>query len=381
MCVPMRSGGLRIEYNSEIIKYWETSKVKERLKYEVIRILLGHPYQRQPYNAIKAALSLASDITLSDSYHKLDTIAIPRNLRYERGLCFEEYYAIVANYFQQQHEFQEQDIEGLPNDGISDSAVDKTPDDSLRCDDENELERIFHEQEESAGLWEDDALSYEQVREVIIRSQRSNQWGTLDGHLIDEILASAIPCIDYRRILSGFRTTVLSSRRVLTRMRPSRRYGFEYIGSRHMFATKLLIAVDVSCSVSNTQLSQALSIINRFFKYGIEKLDVIQFDVSIKGKSDSLRKTRRSIKIEGRGGTDFQAAVDYAAHSAYDGLIMLTDGYAPAPKLPEGYTGTILWMLYSDEAYMERRSHSLNMHLAWISTFPKSRYVILPPIG
>ena len=92
MIVPMRCGKMRIEYNPEILKDWDKKKIEERLKYEVIRILLGHPYQRQPYKATKAALGMASDVTLSTLYNKPQTITIPSGLRYEKGLCFEEYY-------------------------------------------------------------------------------------------------------------------------------------------------------------------------------------------------------------------------------------------------------------------------------------------------
>ena len=51
MCVPMRTGKMRIEYNPEILSSWTRSAIEERLRFEVIRILLGHPYQRQPYKA------------------------------------------------------------------------------------------------------------------------------------------------------------------------------------------------------------------------------------------------------------------------------------------------------------------------------------------
>lgn len=98
MSVPMRSGKMRIEYNPEILKDWDKKKIEERLKYEVIRILLGHPYQRQPYKASKGALGMASDVTLSTLYSKPTSVTIPSDLKFDKGLCFEEYYKLVKDY-------------------------------------------------------------------------------------------------------------------------------------------------------------------------------------------------------------------------------------------------------------------------------------------
>ena len=76
------------------------------------------------------------------------------------------------------------------------------------------------------------------------------------------------------------------------------------------------------------------SIINRFFKYGIEKHDVIQFDAEVKPEILTLKKAKKKVQITGRGGTNFQAVIDfYESNPAYDGLILFTDGEAPCPKI------------------------------------------------
>lgn len=361
MIVPMRCGKMRIEYNPEILKDWDKKKIEERLKYEVIRILLGHPYQRQPYKATKGALGMASDVTLSTLYSKPTSVTIPSDLKYDKGLCFEEYYKLVKDYLAAQ----------VPQ---NQSVTNSTSIGNGESDDE-----VAPQQAESAELWEEDQLGQEVIREVIARSQRTKQWGSLSGHLSDIIEASIIVRIDYRRVLSWFRATVLSSKRMLTRMRPSRRYGFQNMGIKREFCTRLLVAIDVSGSVSKKQVSQALAIINRFFKYGIENIDVIQFDAKILGDSISMKKASKSLKISGRRGTDFQEALDYFVSGEYDGLIMITDGYAEIPTLPDNASGNILWMIYDDEAFRTGDSQTLDEYTQWIATFPRSRYIILPP--
>lgn len=380
MSVPMRCGKMRIEYNPEILRDWDRKKIEERLKYEVIRIFLGHPYQRQPFKASKAALGMASDVTLSTLYRKPDTITIPDGLKYPKGLCFEEYYTLVKAYLEEQADGNDEPDEGHggePSDGSCSGNGDMENGGQDQCGD---IDGVAKEQAEMAELWEEDPLAQENIKEVIFRAQRSRQWGSLAGSLAGIIEASTIVRIDYRRVLSGFRASVLSSRRHLTRMVPSRRYGFEYMGSKRDFCTRLLVAIDVSGSVSDQQVSQALSIINRFFKYGVENVDVIQFDVGLRGDPVSLKKAMKAMHINGRGGTDFQAPVDYFARERYDGLIIITDGYATEPKWPSGSKGNLLWMIYDDDSFRKGDSQTLNEYLTWIASFPRSKYIILPPV-
>lgn len=347
MSVPMRTGKMRIEYNPDILQNWKTDAIEERLRYEVIRILLGHPYQRHPYMASKSILGIASDITLTDSYHKISSITLIPGLEYPPGLCFEEYFDIVNEFF------KHQEHGGIPGGPESNG--------------------YYREAAESAELWEEDQFAAALVRKSILRITHSKEWGSIRGDLKDEIEAMKAVRIDYRMVLSCFRSTVLCNRRHLTRMIPSRRYGFQYMGSKREFSTKLLVAIDASGSMHNRQIEQALSIINRFFKYGIEKIDVIIFDVDIRGNVLPMKKAQKELRIEGRGGTDFQVPIDYFIANRYDGLIMITDGMGPEPKLPQHFSGNILWMLSVYGKSIDE------IEARGIATFRRSRYIILPP--
>lgn len=430
LAVPMRSGRQIIEFNPEMMKDWNEIEIAERLRYEVMRILLGHPYMRQPFKARKGILGLASDITLKSLYKDTSTLPVPSDLIYEKGKCFEEYYALVKKYVEQKEtETYSPPYEidgGLLDDGgggldedadgkKSSSAPDKS-DDGSNCDGEieetdddpelhdsgddeeiagggressepdmggntSEIENMMRPYTEAVELWEEDQLMQESIREKIEQVKRMNQWGSLPGKVVDEILASTIVRIDYRQILSMFRASVLSSSRKLTRMLPSRRYGFEYMGSKRDFTTELLVAIDVSGSVTNEGISQALSIINRFFKYGVENIDVIQFDYGLQGEKMTMKKALKDkFKVQGRGGTDFQAPIDLFLKDGYDGLIMITDGFAAVPEVPKVFRGNILWLIYENEWFDISRKQGLNKELSWIKDFPRSRYTVLPPV-
>jgi predicted metal-dependent peptidase len=138
-------------------------------------------------------------------------------------------------------------------------------------------------------------------------------------------------------------------------MRPNRRSGFENMGSIRRFSTNLLVAVDVSGSVSSKSLSHFYSIINRVFKYGIEHISAVQFDTQIKDV-ESFDKARKNIKILGRGGTNFQPVFDYVAkHPEYDGLIIFTDGYSPEPHKPKGFRCKVAWICDDKRGYEENK--------------------------
>lgn len=177
--------------------------------------------------------------------------------------------------------------------------------------------------------------------------------------------------IDYRKVLAGFRASVTSSLRNLTRMRPNRRFGFDAMGSKHKNTSKLLVAIDVSGSIDHNLLSKFFGVIFRFFKFGICSLDIVQFDTEIKGEAVRINKSfspSKDIKIVGRGGTSFQCVFEYLrAHNNYDGLIIFTDGCAPEPVFDFHTNAKVLWVCDSKNSYENYRS--------WMEKTGRSCYI------
>ncbi len=203
---------------------------------------------------------------------------------------------------------------------------------------------------ENANDWDKSEYEEELINDKIKEVQISNSWGSITGNIQEQILATLKPKVNYRTILKSFRASILSNSRRLTRIKPSRRYGFLYMGSRRDFTTKLLFAVDISGSVSSKALKNAFSILNRFFKYGIEEISTIGFDSEIKGELLTLKKAKKEINIYGRGGTDFNAVIDYInINRDYDGVIIFTDGYAPPPAKPKNRKTKILWLFDNEK--------------------------------
>ena len=326
----MRCGKGIIEYNPERLEHFDDNQLALRLKAEVVRIILKHPYQRQPYNPRRDVMRLSSELTLCDNLDGMDTIGLepPSIFDIERDQAFEQYYSLMAGQVLQLE--QNADADGIPIDM-------DLPRSSQGDGSEGDITKSMLEADAGASLWEEDELMSEKVNHEIETAQRTNQWGSLGGDLKSLIESTLVSKQNFRAILSQFRASILSTKRHLTRMRPNRRYGFDAMGSQYAYNTRLLVAVDVSGSVPDEDIRKFLAVINRFFKQGIESIEVIEFDSKITTeKPILLKQATKSIHITGRGGTNFQPAIDfYYEHEAYDGLVFLTDGFAARPVVPD----------------------------------------------
>ena len=384
LTVPMRTGNRKVEFAPEILANVTDAALTEFLKVEMLRILLKHPYQRQPPFAVKPLLTRASNVTIADVYEVSRDVRAQMNgaeLGLPSGLCFEEYYALLKEMSvpaggtmnksegendvngggAEENAGESQQIDGEAGPGIDGGSRDAQTKSNAQDAKDAQI----------SELWDEDEESCCDINGFIEVAEAGDKWGSISGKLQSIIKASLKVDMDYRKMLSLFKTSVISSMRRLTRMRPNRRFGFDAMGSRYELSTNLLIAVDVSGSVTDRSLSFFFSVINRLFKYGIEKLDVLQFDAKIQGEPEPLKKVCKTVKVMGRGGTSFQPAADYyCAHPEYDGLIYFSDGYAPPPKFNTKRPIDVLWVLCGKSAY--------DANSKWIKELKRNRVTYIP---
>lgn len=333
---PVRCGRRRIEYNPEFLENMTDTALDEALRMEAVRIILKHPYERKPDMCCDEAAAAGSNITIGDNYDygamKIDR---PEDYDLKGGMMYEWYARRIQEMLPPE--------DGTPlNSG--DSGSGRTQDIQ---DIQERLKANSKANSDLSGLWEEDDLTAAMINGVI---DSVKDWGSLAGSFAEQIKASTKARINWRTVFSGFRASVLSSRRKLTRMRPNRRSGFQQMGSTRDFETKLLIAVDVSGSISSEMLTYFYGVVNSAFKYGFEAVDVIQFDCGI-SIVKSLKKAMTDVTVIGRGGTSFTEPINYAHENGYDGLVILTDGYAPQPEIPDGFRTKILWVCEDKDSY------------------------------
>lgn len=361
----LRSGQGRIEYNPEIIEGVKDMELSAMLRVEMIRILLQHPYARQPLGCKPMVLQMASDMVISPAYH-FGFLDMTRPEQY--GLPSGQHYEWYAKRLCEMGVHRDGD---KPSEGNSCTNKQKGEDvsepskegnnqaqnisqGSLGPEQGQSLEQRLAEDDgtDYTALWEEDSFQSRLITDIVLST---TQWGSIPGYMVELIKKAADGKIDYRNVLRMFRSSILSQKRRLTRMRPSRRFGFEQMGSRYDFVTRLLIAIDTSSSVGSEELARYFRVITTFFKYGVQEIDVLMFDHALQGKPlklDEAKKNKTQFEVKGRGGTCFQIPIDYVKeHPGYDGLIIITDGYAPTPDVPPHLKAKLLWVIDNEESY------------------------------
>ena len=382
-CV-MRTGERRIEYNPALAEKLSDEALEEYLKVECLHILLKHPYERQPDGCRPEVIAIAGNIVVDQNY-RLSHFECPKAHEFQlpNGESF-EWYALKLNTLIG-NGGDSSDEDGIP-DKCGRTSEDENDEEQSRNENSDESDQQKHDNKQRdeegqeknksnpyqqwadySGLWEEDLLAQEETNELIRKLEASQSWGTIPGHFAEMVVATLKVKLNYKAILRSFHTSILCSRRQLTRMRPNRRSGFQQMGSRYELASNILVCVDVSGSVSSDALSTFYSAIARFFKYGVETIDVLPFDAGLK-ELTTLKKAPKKVKIEGRGGTDFQILFDYIAkHPRYDGMIIFTDGYAPEPKVPQPMHAKVLWICDSEQ--------NCERHHEWMRKSGKAAFI------
>ena len=342
MSCPLRSGRKKLEYNPDIVRELSDHALEEALRAEAVRLLLKHPYERRPDGCSQKAMGLASNLVVGDNYkHPRFRIETPQDMGLKSGMNYEWYARMVEQQNSSGGQGNEDGEEG-GNQGLGDRHRDL------------------------AELWDEDELVVQMINEVI---STTKSWGSIGGNFAEVLQASVKAKINWRNVFAGFRASIISSKRKLTRMRPNRRTGFDNMGSTRRFDTKLLVAVDVSGSIPSKSLEYFYGVINSAFRYGFESIDVIQFDCGIRAVH-SLKKVIKDVAIVGRGGTSFQEPIDYAHENGYDGLVILTDGFAMEPTIPDGFKTGILWVCENESClkqhkdWMEKSGRTCVMQIA-----------------
>ena len=379
---PIRSGKGRVEYNPILLKDFHQKTIEKKLGIEMIRILLKHPYERQPDGCRPEEQIAGSDMVIAPSYKIADLIQ-PAMYNLPDGQNYEWYVKQLMQQRPEEKEDKNADGDGESegegegdsekegdsdgnnqgegqgddeSDGNSNNKGDGDSNDNGQDEDEGEglgndesdgngqgedekedegngegegtaLKNDIPNNKENGytGLWEEDSMQMCEINEIILAS---TNWGSVPGQMVEVIYQSTKGRVKYESILREFYASALSDNRRLTRSRPSRRFGFEQMGSFYKYMPKLIVALDCSGSVSSENLGIYLHILSQFFRYGIQGIDVITFDAIVNKEVTKLKKAKdKQITIKGRGGTDFQPVVDYfCEHIDYDGMMIVTDG-------------------------------------------------------
>lgn len=261
MSIPIRVGKGRIEYMPEIIQTLSDAEFEETVGVEMLRLFLKHPYERKPAHCPGIRMIAASDMALWSAYkfsyiHLIapDTCNLPSGKHYEWYL---EHLSMKTSPFSKEEQESRlgQNAEERPED-TAEECRKTAGQNGASAASPHAPERIpksYRNADEQTALWEEDEEMQERISEII---QSVKDWGSLSGKMAETILAADRVRIDYRQILNSFKASILSSRRCLTRMKPSRRYGYQQMGQRSRIFDSTRKTIDIPQTHNNPQNPQ-----------------------------------------------------------------------------------------------------------------------------
>ena len=168
--------------------------------------------------------------------------------------------------------------------------------------------------------------------------KRGNIPGEIEGVIvIEKIVPPKFDWRGYIRRFTGVSTKVFTKK---IRRKENRRYE-DNPGLKIKMRQHMLLAIDTSGSVSNTELQEFMGEIHHIYKAGVD-VTIMQCDTSI--KSIEAYKGKNEINVVGRGGTEFDPVLEYynANQKKYTSLVYFTDGECYTSVVPKG---NVLWVL------------------------------------
>ena len=164
-------------------------------------------------------------------------------------------------------------------------------------------------------------------------SKSPNGWGSIDGALKKDILKKLETKVDWKKVLRYFIKTSQRANKSSTVRRINKRYAYIHPGKKVKRQAKIAIAIDQSGSVGDDMLEKFFGELNKLSK--LAAFTVVPFDTKVDEKLVYDWKLGKSHKAERVmcGGTCFDAPTEYVnKRGDFDGVIILTDMEAPAPK-------------------------------------------------
>ena len=173
--------------------------------------------------------------------------------------------------------------------------------------------------------------------------QTEKKRGTVPGHIKDHLIEISkleppkFNWKQYMRRFTGASTKVYTKK---IRRKENRRYS-ENPGLKIKMKQHMLLGIDTSGSVSDSELQEFMNEITHIYKCGVD-VTIIQCDTTI--RSIEPFNPKKEFKVHGRGGTEFDPVLEYynANLQKYTSLVYFTDGECSTSVKPKGNT---LWVL------------------------------------
>ena len=305
------------------------------LKHELLHIAFGHLVSFGSFSNKKLA-NVAMDMEINQY---IEASWLP-----EGGINIDDYTDIQLDrkagcryYYDQLLRLQdEKDKNGTSGDQEMDKLLDNIasgdiPDHSTweEFEDMSEAEKKLIEKQVQKIL--------KDAKEQTIK-KRGNVPGEIEGLIVlDEVTKAKFDWKGYLRRFTGTSTKIFTKK---IRRKENHRYE-DNPGLKIKMKQHMLLAIDTSGSVSDTELTEFMNEIHHIHKAGVD-ITIVQCDTSI--RSIEAYKGKNDLKVHGRGGTEFDPVLDYynANLKKYTSLVYFTDGECYTSVKPRN---RVLWIL------------------------------------
>ena len=313
------------------------------IKHESLHLLFKHLFRMDLRNYDRSLFNIAADLVVNQfiGSWKLPDSAVTLRTFPDLGL---EQNQTVEWYYEKLIKLRDASSAGNPFPKSAD-ALSKILDKTIHGDHSH-----WGVSKDAKGQVDAYAAETELDRMIIQARDRtpSKYHGTIPGEintLIDSLIESRKPKVDWRRALRIFATNSRRTYLFSTMHRISKRYGTRP-GIKVKQFQKIAVAVDTSGSVSDTDLGIFFTEIDAMYKQGAE-IVVIECDAEVQRTYNY--NGQLPTEVAGRGGTVFDPVFAFLRSNRlthYDGCIYLTDGYADEPTIRPPCP--LLWVITSN---------------------------------
>ena len=328
-----------INYQLAINEEFWTSLSEEHqlglLKHELLHIAFGHLTSFGSFSDKKLA-NVAMDMEINQY---IDTDWLPKG-----GIMIEDYEDLNLDrkagcryYYKKLQELQQ---EKDKNGTCGNEPMDKLLDDIANGDvpDHSTWEEFDDLSEAEKKLID------KQLQKVLsdAKEQTVKKRGSIPGEIegvitIEEIVAPKFDWRGYMRRFTGVSTKVFTKK---IRRKENRKFP-ESPGLKLKMKQHMLLGIDTSGSVSDSELQEFMSEIHHIYKAGVD-VTIIQCDTDI--RAIESYKGKFELNVLGRGGTEFDPVLEYYNENQkrYTSLVYFTDGECYTRVKPKGH---VLWVL------------------------------------
>jgi predicted metal-dependent peptidase len=206
---------------------------------------------------------------------------------------------------------------------------------------------------------EEKAFAEAQIKQAIEGAAKEcdakGSWGSVPAETRADIRAMIANEIPWQSVLKKFIGMSQRSVRRTSWSKVNKKNPMLVPGSRRKNTASIAVYIDQSGSVSNDELELLFGELGHLAKK--TEFTCFHFDTSIDEDSETVWKKGRTPQAYRTrcGGTCFDAVVDHANANKhrFDGVLILTDGYAPQPKPCRVKVGWVITTQGTTEPWMQ----------------------------